>query len=153
MLDNQSRTTQTVTILVVEDNWLFSEMLCQVIQAIRPAWRIDEAINGREGLVCAQTKQPDLIILDCYMPVMDGYQLASALKQRPETAHIPLILTTSDDPCHPRIVALRALCQAALYKPFSLQQLEHVLEQLAPINRAVGFEAPVYETYSVLAAI
>ncbi len=152
MSDNPSRIKQEITVLVVEDNWLFSEMLCEVIQALRPQWRIYEAIDGQEGLRFAQTKQPDLIILDYYMPLADGYQLASALKLHPETANIPLILTTSEDYMHPQILRLRGLCQGALYKPFSLVQLEQVLEQLAPLAPVTEFQATRNEAFAVLAA-
>ncbi|MFN8490805.1 MAG: response regulator [Caldilineaceae bacterium] len=152
MSDNQSKMKQDITVLVVEDNWLFSEMLCEVIQALRPDWRIYEAIDGQEGLRFAQTKQPDLIILDFYMPIADGYQLACALKLHPETANIPLILTTSEDATHPQIAPLRSLCQAALYKPFSLLQLERVLEQWAPPATFAAFEPLHGEPFAVLAA-
>jgi CheY-like chemotaxis protein len=153
MSDNPSRIKQDITVLVVEDNWLFSEMLCEVIQALRPHWRIYEAIDGQEGLRFAQTQQPDLIILDYYMPLADGYQLACALKLHPETAKIPLILTTSEDYMHPQILRLRGLCQGALYKPFSLIQLEQVLEQLAPRSPVAEFEATRSEPFAVLAAV
>ena len=140
MLDNKSGMNKGATILVVEDDRLFREMLCEVIQAIRPAWRIYEARNGQEGLELAQTKRPDLIIMDFHMPMMNGYQLAMALQQKSETSTIPLILSTSEDSTHPLVRRLRALCQAVLFKPFSLSELERTFAQIKFVQPAAEFK-------------
>ena len=138
--NNKSKTNKVATILVVEDERLFREMLCEVIQLIQPTWRVYEAKNGQEGLALAQAKCPDLIMLDFHMPLMNGYQLALALQQRRETYPIPLILSTSEDANHPQILCLRALCQAVLFKPFSLSALEHTLAQVQFVQPAVEFK-------------
>src|SRR5690349_4684879 len=90
MLDNLSRMNQGVAILIIEDNWLFTEMLCEAIQLLQPTWRIYAAKNGQEGLAMVQMQHPDLILLDFYMPGMNGWELALALQQSPETSSIPL---------------------------------------------------------------
>jgi two-component system chemotaxis response regulator CheB len=134
MVDNNNKTNQALNVLVVEDNQIFRELLCEVITMVQPYWHIYEATNGAEGLELAQRMRPDLIFLDFHMPVMNGYQMALALQQFPETAQIPLILSTSEDYRHPQIIHLRTFCQAALFKPFSLEELERVLEQISPVQ-------------------
>ncbi len=151
-LDNKSRMNKGATILIVEDERLFREMLCEVIQLIQPTWRIYEAKNGQEGLEVAQAKHPDLIILDFHMPVMNGYQLATTLQQRPETCTIPLILSTSEDSTHPLVRRLRALCQAVLFKPFSLGELERILTQVKFVQSPVEFNRCINTDLAILEA-
>lgn len=53
------------------------------------------AENGFAGLKQAQEQQPDLIMTDIMMPVMDGIAFFNELRRRPETSHIPVIAVTS----------------------------------------------------------
>jgi len=124
----------STTVLIVEDDQLFREMLCEIIHVLQPHWCVIEADNGQEGLQLAQAQRPDVIILDFNMPLMNGYQMVMALQQKPETRSIALILSTSEDDSHPLIVRLRTLCQATLFKPYSLRQLEQVLEAVKPMR-------------------
>lgn len=140
MLATISKIDREMTVLILEDDEICREVLCDVIKLFQPTWTIYEAGNGQEGLKMAQILIPDLLILDFHMPLMNGYQVALALQQRLGTAQIPLILSTSEDAYHPQIVYLRALCQGILYKPFSFYQLERVLEQMKPGQTASGFK-------------
>lgn len=56
-----------------------------------------EAVNGREGLAAARASQPDLIIVDLQMPVMDGVEFLHALRQLPALASIPVIVLSADE--------------------------------------------------------
>lgn len=138
-VDHQSRMNKGATILIVEDEPLVRELLCEVIQLFQPTWRIYEAKNGREGLEIAQAKRPDLIMLDFHMPVMNGYQLVMALQQKPETSTIPFILCTSEEPTHPLVRRLSALGQAVLFKPFALGEVERSLAQVKFVQPAMDF--------------
>ena len=51
-----------------------------------------EASNGQEGILKAQTEQPDLIILDIMLPGINGFEVAKHLKDDPNTKHIPIII-------------------------------------------------------------
>ncbi|MCF7668388.1 MAG: response regulator [Verrucomicrobia bacterium] len=55
-----------------------------------------EASNGVEGLAVASRHQPDVIILDLTMPIMDGTEMLSALKSDPELKHIPVVMLTAE---------------------------------------------------------
>ena len=115
------------TILIVEDNAILREMLCDLLQTVHPDWCIVEAQNGLEGLKLAQCTQPDLILLDFNMPVMNGYELALNLQSCPETSSIPLVLNSAEDADHPLIMRLRTMCRAVLGKPFSLREIERII--------------------------
>ncbi len=115
------------TILLVEDNPLMRETLCDILQVFHPEWRVMTASNGLEGVEAAQRNHPDLIVLDFHMPVMNGYEMALSLQAQPETRQIPLILNTTEDQNHPLVKRLQSMCNAVLNKPFSLSDLDHVL--------------------------
>ncbi len=53
------------------------------------------AADGQEGLEKATAEQPDLILLDTNMPVMDGHEMLRELRANPETASIPVIMLTA----------------------------------------------------------
>lgn len=130
---------QQTTVLIVEDNEILREAMRDLLQAIHPDWQVVEAGNGLEGIELAQRAQPDVIVLDFNMPIMNGYEMALRLQQKPETSHIPLILNSSEDADNPLIVRLHAMCQAVLKKPFSLRDIEHVFSDIftKPATRAM----------------
>ena len=56
-----------------------------------------EASNGQEALQQVQKQSPDLILLDLFMPKLDGHGVMEALKSDPDTKHIPIIVLSA---CH-----------------------------------------------------
>jgi len=90
--DVETISFEPARILVVDDiesnrdvirEWL-SQMNLEVI----------EANDGQKGLLLAQESQPDIILMDIKMPVMDGYEATKQLKQNPSTQNIPVIALT-----------------------------------------------------------
>jgi CheY-like chemotaxis protein len=61
-------------------------------------WEVTTASSGAEGVVRAETDQPDAIILDVMMPDMDGHTTFRTLQANPATRHIPVILLTAKAP-------------------------------------------------------
>ncbi|MBX3012485.1 MAG: response regulator [Caldilineaceae bacterium] len=121
---------KSTTILLVEDNPLLLTMFCDILQVFHPEWQVLTAMNGLEGIQIAQGIQPDLILLDFHLPVMNGYEMALLLQAKPETSQIPLVLHTSEDQDHPLVQRLKKMCQAMLGQPFSLHDLEHTLRHI-----------------------
>jgi CheY-like chemotaxis protein len=79
-------------ILVADDNPLIRKMLCKIFGGHESLEICDEAVDGREAIEKAERHQPDLIILDLAMPVMDGLKAAQAIcKFLPG---VPIILFT-----------------------------------------------------------
>ena len=54
------------------------------------------AVNGQEGIEKAEREQPDLILLDATMPLMDGLEALGALKANPATKGIPVVMLSAD---------------------------------------------------------
>jgi two-component system cell cycle response regulator len=68
-----------------------------VARAFKPYdLEILEAANGLEGMDVAAREKPDIIILDITMPVMDGYEMLSKLRESPELKGIPVIMLTAE---------------------------------------------------------
>jgi len=104
------------TILVIDDDENFAHAIARKL--IRRGYKVLEAFNGIEGIEKAKDVEPDLIILDILMPRMDGYEVASKLKQMDETKDIPILaLSGSTHLNFSRILALGA--NEFLTKPFS----------------------------------
>ena len=82
------------TVLVVEDDKLLHTMLSNTL--IREGYRIILALDGMEGYKTAIAESPNVIITDKEMPKLGGYGLLDALRNLPETRHIPIILLTGD---------------------------------------------------------
>ncbi|MDI6640799.1 MAG: response regulator [Elusimicrobiota bacterium] len=55
------------------------------------------AYNGPDGIAIARERKPELVILDLYMPGMDGFSVLKVLKQDKETQHIPIVILTGHD--------------------------------------------------------
>ena len=83
------------TILIVDDS---PENLSLLSELLLPIYKVRAVNSGERALKAAQTEpQPDLILLDVMMPVMDGYDVIQRLKADPRTAHIPVIFVTAMD--------------------------------------------------------
>jgi CheY-like chemotaxis protein len=76
--------------LVVDDSMLIRYTVCRFLE--ERGFVVESATNGVEALQVLARVQPDLIITDVKMPRMSGTELISALKSKPETAKIPIII-------------------------------------------------------------
>src|SRR5262245_33222015 len=82
-----------------------------------------ETTNGEEGVALAQSKRPDLILMDVQLPVMDGYEAARRIKGIAELKSIPIIAVTSYALSGDEAKAHAAGCDAYVGKPFNPGQL------------------------------
>ncbi|MBB4077959.1 signal transduction histidine kinase/CheY-like chemotaxis protein [Lewinella aquimaris] len=107
-------------VLLVEDN----EELRQLIRfVLADTYRVAEAANGADGIAKAIDWQPDLIITDVMMPVMDGYELCKTLKSTLATSHIPIIVLTARASSTARIDGYETGADDFLTKPFNNREL------------------------------
>jgi threonine synthase len=83
-------------VAIVDDTPEARRLIRRILQS-QGNYTISEASNGREGLELIQRELPDLVILDLMMPEMDGFAVMDALRARPETANIPVIVSTAKE--------------------------------------------------------
>jgi CheY-like chemotaxis protein len=108
-------------ILLVEDNELNRDMLSRRLN--KRGYEIDIAIDGQQGIDMANSGQPDLILLDMSLPVVDGWDAAKALKGSDATKDIPIIALTAHAMAGDKEKALEAGCNDYDTKPVDLNRL------------------------------
>ncbi len=120
-------------ILMVEDVGLNREVFSSYLQY----YNVDiiEAVNGREAVEFARKFNPDIILMDMRMPVMDGYEAASIIKNDNDLKKIPIIAVTASA-MQQEIIHLKKLCDDYLRKPVEKYQLLSVLTKYLPYSQS-----------------
>ena len=108
-------------ILLVEDNELNRDMLSR--RLARHGYEVVMAVDGAQGVDMVATEQPDLILLDMSLPVMDGREAARRIRQEESTRGIPIIALTAHAMEGDREAAHAAGCDDYDTKPVELQRL------------------------------
>ena len=80
----------SVVALVVDDSMLIRHTVCRFLE--ERGYAVESATNGQEAVETLKRVQPDLVITDMQMPRMSGSELITALKSRPATANIPIVI-------------------------------------------------------------
>ncbi len=119
--------TDAPLVLVVDDDPDSRDLVCRMVGT---TCRCLTAVNGKEALEEAMRTQPDLIISDVMMPVMDGFELARRLKKHVPTSNIPIILLTGKDDKETELESIRLHTDAFISKPFEPELLLSRIEQL-----------------------
>jgi two-component system, cell cycle response regulator DivK len=96
---------------------------------------VSEAATGEEAMVMAINENPKLILLDLTLPDMSGTEAARALKQNPQTAHIPIVGCSAHFGSEWRDQALRSGMVGYVQKPVPLQEIEAIIEQFILLER------------------
>ncbi|WP_257449666.1 hybrid sensor histidine kinase/response regulator [Archangium lipolyticum] len=117
-----------VRLLVVDDNRDAAELLTELLEAKGYVMRV--AHDGPAGLEAARAFRPHLALLDVGLPVMDGYELASRLRQEPPLGDIKLVAITGYGQDSDRRRAHAAGFDVHLVKPIDPGQLLHVIREL-----------------------
>ncbi|MGA0611282.1 response regulator [Caldimonas sp. KR1-144] len=108
-------------ILLVEDNEVNQELARDLLGDTGVALRI--ASNGREALECLEREPFDLVLMDCQMPVMDGYAATRALRQHPQWRDLPVIAMTANAMVGDREKVLEAGMNDHIAKPIRVEEL------------------------------
>ena len=116
-------------ILVVDDNEDAAALLADLLDAQGHTTRV--AHDGPAALRAAEAFEPELALLDIGLPVMDGYELAQRLRQRPGADTLQLVAVTGYGQDSDRQRAAEAGFDAHLVKPVNLERLERVIAELS----------------------
>ncbi len=136
---------QAGRLLLVEDNRINQKVALALLE--RLGYRADVAENGQQALHALAAKDYDLVLMDCRMPVMDGYAATQAIRTRSSPARnpqIPIVAMTANAMEGDRETALAAGMDDYLSKPVSPQQLADTLQRwLQPgASAPAGIPAP-----------
>ncbi|QKQ74712.1 response regulator [Nostoc sp. TCL240-02] len=113
------------TLLIIEDDDKFARILLDM--AREQGFKAIVALQSKQGLALAQQFKPDAIMLDIYMPEMDGWTVLDRLKHKPDTRHIPVHILSVDER-QQRGLQLGAITY--LQKPVSPEALTQVLTDI-----------------------
>lgn len=92
-IDFQFNSPAETKILIVDDQSSVRMLLKQVLSA--DGYQIEEAEDGISALARFPEWKPDMVLLDCVMPGMDGIELCRHIKELPDTQHVPVLMITS----------------------------------------------------------
>ena len=115
------------TIMVVEDN---EDIRFYLKENLRGQYHVVEATNGKEGWEKIKSINPDLVVSDIMMPLMDGIELAKKIKNDTLTAHIPMILLTAMGSEEKQIEGFRIGVNDYITKPFTFEILASRIKNL-----------------------
>lgn len=115
-------------VLLVDDNELDRDMLSR--RLARRGFVIASCADGHAALATVRQDPPDLLLLDTGLPGLDGLSVVRALKDDPDTAHIPIVVVSAHALIGDREQALAAGCDAFATKPVDLARLLEQIDRL-----------------------
>jgi len=121
-------------VLIVDDN---DDIRFYLKDNLRRNYTVYEAMNGAEGWEKTKQLQPDLIVSDVMMPVMDGMELCRTIKNDKQTSHIPVILLTARSAAEPKLEAFQVGANDYVTKPFSFEMLQSRIRNLLAQQEAM----------------
>jgi two-component system, cell cycle response regulator DivK len=127
-------------ILLIEDNEMNRDMLSR--RLMRKGYEVLIAVDGESGVQLAVSEQPDLILMDMSLPVLDGWEATRRIKANPATGHVPVIALTAHAMSGDRDKALEAGCNDYDTKPVDFQRLLQKMEFLLDQGRIAAAAEP-----------
>lgn len=115
------------TLLIIEDNVDVRQYIRSLFVA---KYTVLEAADGEEGIQVATKEIPDLIISDVMMPVKDGFACCREIRERQETAHIPILMLTARAEDADVLQGSRSGADDYMMKPFNPEVLKAKVENL-----------------------
>ena len=124
-------------VLAIDDNLDNLIIVKALMRETFPEARVITTLSGIEGLELATTHNPDIILLDIVMPVMDGFEVCKKLKSDPELVDIPVVFVTAlKSDKESRIKGLEVGAEAFLAKPIDKTELVAQIKAMLKIRMA-----------------
>ncbi len=118
---------QGALILLAEDIQLNQEMRFDLLEQAGLSVRL--AVNGEQALKAVEASPPDCVLMDCHMPVMDGFEATRRLRSDPHHRDLPIIALTANTMAGDREACLAAGMNDFVSKPIHFEKLFRVLAQ------------------------
>ena len=140
------------SVLLVEDNLINQQVALGILQI--QGYNVTVVNNGREALDAYAHGAFDVILMDCHMPEMDGFEATREIRELERAAgsgkRVPIVALTANAMAHDREECLNAGMDDHLSKPFSMQTLQDMLDRW--IRRQEGKMAPAKSSPAPAAA-
>ena len=120
------------TIMVVEDYDDTRVLLRHALEI--KGYRVLEAVNGQEAVDLAEREQPDLILMDLDLPILDGITATNQIRQQSRMEEVPIVAVTAYPLSFTRVKAFARGCNEYMSKPIDLEELEEVILRYLPMN-------------------
>lgn len=130
-------------VLVVDDEPTLAQLLKEAVESFQHghAYEVEIAHDGAEALMALLLRKFDLLVVDMYMPRMDGLEL---LKQmRAHDVRVPVLMVTGNQSAQAAADAISAKIFAYIPKPLDLAQLDHIVALALPSSRTIARSTPV----------
>jgi CheY-like chemotaxis protein len=112
-------------ILVVEDNEMNLELVTDILES--EGYEVIQAGNGNDALELANSRRPDLILMDIQLPEMDGLEVTRLLKGNEGTRHIKVVALTAHAMRGDEEKARKAGCSGYIPKPINTREFPGVI--------------------------
>ncbi|HTM93033.1 MAG TPA: two-component regulator propeller domain-containing protein, partial [Flavisolibacter sp.] len=127
IFEESQKSGKKKTILIVEDN---EDLRFYLKDNLKRQYQVEEAANGKEGWEKTKLLNPDLIVSDIMMPLMDGVEMARKIKNEMLTAHIPIILLSAMGSEEKQLEGLNVGVNDYITKPFTFEILASKIRNL-----------------------
>ena len=128
--DEQDGAEQSLAILLVEDNQVNQLVASSLLKKL--GHRVDHAENGLKAIQALEQSHFDLVLMDCQMPVMDGYEATQKIRQNPDWKDLPIIAVTANVMQGDREDCLASGMNDYITKPYRRDELRAVIERWRP---------------------
>jgi signal transduction histidine kinase len=125
---------EAATLLIVDDDPVVRSLMRDSLED--DGFTVIEAENGAEACERCEQAMPALIVVDAVMPIMDGFELCRALRQRPQTAQIPILMATGLDDADSIARAYEAGATDFIAKPLNWLMLSQRIRYMLRAARA-----------------
>jgi CheY-like chemotaxis protein len=126
-LHPQDTKSQPTRILYVEDAEVMRDTIFRLLEVY--GYKVTYAKNGQEGVDMAIKWQPDLVLMDLHMPVMDGFKAIQEIRDNPQTQHLPIIVVSAWSGRKEREQARLAGANDYFDKPPDLDRLREAIDE------------------------
>ena len=132
-----------INVLIVDDCSVMRLMMKRTLSMCNLSInRVFEASDGEQALEMVDTEDIDLIILDLYMPVMDGMEVLETIRNRSVTKQIPILIVSTESN-ESMIQQIETLGLGFVHKPFTPEKLRAEIVKVS--GDTDGFEATIFK--------
>jgi len=119
-----------INILVVDDSEIMRKMIIRTINLCGlDIGEIYQAGNGQDGLAELDQNWIDILFIDVNMPIMDGMEMLKRVREKPETANLPILIISTESNPH-RIKEIGDSGAGFVHKPFTPEILRKKIEEM-----------------------